>query len=192
MAEQPKTLTAWNESGRPFTDFAKAGDEVDAPIADYFLGNQPPELFTGPLILAGEAVDHAGPAGAARYLCFTLKAGRWTYAGPKTKAEAVALSTWSWADLEREAEELLRDLEPDYANVGLEIDRHDPVWDETRHVRWVAVYVVEGGSEGWFVHVDQIWHEGRRIGLLAKFWRLDDAIEAAARLTRVVLPKAWG
>jgi hypothetical protein len=71
MTEQPKTLAAWEESGLPFTDYAREGDEVDKAIADYFLGNQPPELFTGRLILAGEPMDHRGQAGAARFLCFT-------------------------------------------------------------------------------------------------------------------------
>jgi hypothetical protein len=192
MTEQPKTLAAWESSGLAFTDYAREGDEVDEATADYFLGNQPPELFTGRLILAGEPMDHRGPAGAARFMCFVQKDGRWTYAGLKTLPEAVALSTWSWADLKREVEPLLKDLEPDYVSVGLDLPDSEAVWNETTHTRWIACYPVEGGSEGWFLHIDQIAHERRQTGLLAKFWSQEEAIEAAARVARVVLPRAWG
>ena len=103
------------------------------------------------------------------------------------------MSTWTWDDLEREATSFLADLEPDYVAVDIEAERHAPVYPDTG-VYWLACYVVQGSSEGFYVHVDRLQKDpesGRMRGLLVKLWRLEDAIEASARLTRVIIPRAW-
>jgi hypothetical protein len=196
-----KTLSEWESSEMPFFDYAAPGDEVDYDIFSYFLGTAPPALLSPRVLVVGEALDNGGPDGAARYTTIGVEGNRFRYLGPLTLDEARRLPPpppeqpppeWSWADLLQEAEPLLKDLEPDYLNIDRDVYPESPVWDWRRHVRWIAVYCVEGGSEGWYLHVDQVWHEGRRIGLLGKFWSEDQAIEAVSRITRVVLPRAWG
>ena len=69
-----------------------------------------------------------------------------------------------------------------------------PVWGD--RTRWIAVYMVEGGSEGWYVHVERVnvpegageihsAYETESI-MLGKFWDHERALEAVAMLTRFV------
>lgn len=62
--------------------------------------------------------------------------------------------------------------------------------------RWLPVFTVRGGSEGFYVHVERIWEhecEARyELLLLWKGWHFDEACRAAAVLTRALDDLAWG
>jgi hypothetical protein len=65
----------------------------------------------------------------------------------------------------------------------------DEVWKDAR---WVAVYWVEGGSEGYYLHIDRIvWNEERQVNetqtyALGKFWSKASAAVAVTWLTPFV------
>lgn len=77
----------------------------------------------------------------------------------------------------------------DYASTSVETDREGPLW--ASGVRWVAVYMVQGGSEGWYVHVDRIkaGKNGARTAdavLIGKYWQPEPALLAVSVLTRFI------
>lgn len=96
---------------------------------------------------------------------------------------------WTWRDLHRLVKRRFEILGADYVNLddfGPEgIDPDTRVW--TDDVHWIACYVVRGGSEGWYVHVDVIPHDRqtRKPYMLAKFWSLNEALRASEILTRL-------
>ncbi|MDD4934113.1 MAG: hypothetical protein PHO89_11705 [Methylacidiphilaceae bacterium] len=53
--------------------------------------------------------------------------------------------------------------------------------------RWIACYVVTGGNEGYYLHVDVINSEGeRRMVYLGKFWDQLMALELSGLCTRIL------
>lgn len=57
--------------------------------------------------------------------------------------------------------------------------------------RWLVAYVVEGGSEGYYVHVDAI-KGGEHIPLgLSKTYSFENATELAKQYTRFLVCAAW-
>jgi hypothetical protein len=62
----------------------------------------------------------------------------------------------------------------------------DPIWGDSR---WIAVYWVEGGSEGYYLHVDQlVWNEATQVNeartfALGKYWMKASASIAVTLLT---------
>ncbi|HEY3331953.1 MAG TPA: hypothetical protein VGK19_18115 [Capsulimonadaceae bacterium] len=62
----------------------------------------------------------------------------------------------------------------------------------TRGVRWVSTFWVEGGSEGWYVHVEQITSDGNRhLRMLGKFWSIDAAENATNMIARFLQSRIW-
>jgi len=76
-----------------------------------------------------------------------------------------------------------------------DVPKDDPVWDKGVH--WVACYWVIGGSEGYYVHVDQLVTttgskqsgNERRMVLLGKFWDIERA-QAAANAVQLLVNMA--
>jgi len=62
-----------------------------------------------------------------------------------------------------------------------------PIWD---HQHWIAVFWVVGGSEGYYVHIENRWndYEGDHADLivLGKFWDWERAEEATRALQRLI------
>jgi hypothetical protein len=78
-------------------------------------------------------------------------------------------------------------------------DQSNRVWQEYMHVghehrandkwpdnyRWIAVYVVQGGSEGYYLHIDVVYCEGNReLMILGKTLHcgLEEAYESAKQI----------
>ena len=68
------TMKSWNDSGKPFSEFAKPGDEVDEEIYMYFLEVLPPETMETKggisMFQVGEASDTDPKTGKYRYATF--------------------------------------------------------------------------------------------------------------------------
>lgn len=64
------------------------------------------------------------------------------------------------------------------------------VWDGDAGVRWISVFWVVGGSEGYYVHIERIMHgqpeDRRECMLLAKFWDVERAEACVAAVQRAV------
>ena len=71
----------------------------------------------------------------------------------------------------------------------------DDVWGKVgdEWTRWIACYWVEGGSEGWYVHIDRMLPKGGAENgfdstpmVLGKFWDWERAEKCAQFATRLV------
>jgi hypothetical protein len=76
----PIPVKEWPGSG-----LVEVGEPVAEAVADDFAGLVPPATWTYSLLQVGEAMDHNGPGGVARYLTFRREASQpntgWVYAG---------------------------------------------------------------------------------------------------------------
>jgi hypothetical protein len=78
----------------------------------------------------------------------------------------------------------------EYFSIDHTVTRHAPIWGPD--VWNIAVWVVEGSNEGFYLHVDAIIRDperpgGRRVSkMLGKFWNLDTAMDAVDLLTRYI------
>lgn len=87
------------------------------------------------------------------------------------------------------------ELNEEYFALASRADRRVSIWDGAR---WLACYVVEGGSEGWYLHVDKISDEivmnedcsvqesGRQLMLIGKFWSYAGAERALLVATKLI------
>ncbi len=73
-----KTHEGWDES---LGTYLHAGDSVDEEMYDYVLGVLPPAYWRGGLLQMGEASDHRGAGGRARFLTLQKYDGQWIYTG---------------------------------------------------------------------------------------------------------------
>ena len=82
-----RTYKEWVESGvGSFTNYAKVGDIVDEEIFDFFIETMPPETMNSKMVQMGEAYDHNGTNGKARFLTLEKINNQWVYTGKKVKA----------------------------------------------------------------------------------------------------------
>lgn len=59
-------------------------------------------------------------------------------------------------------------------------------------IRWAVSFWVEGGSEGYYVHVEQIASDGKRhLRMLGKFWSIDAAERANNMIARYLQSRIW-
>lgn len=66
-------------------------------------------------------------------------------------------------------------------------DTKGACWPDFTMTRWIAVYPVRGGSEGWYVHVDALLSDDKRkLLFLAKTWTPDRAWEIVRELARLL------
>lgn len=76
----PVPVVEWPGSG-----LVEVGEPVAERVVDDFAGMLPPATWTYSVLQVGEAMDHNGPGGAARYLTFRREASQpntgWVYAG---------------------------------------------------------------------------------------------------------------
>jgi hypothetical protein len=79
-----KTLQQCTESGLPFSQFLKIGDEVDESIFDYFLCVLPPVTWTKDCLQMGEPYNH-NEQGKPQYLTLEKVGDNWTYTGIKPR-----------------------------------------------------------------------------------------------------------
>jgi hypothetical protein len=76
----------------------------------------------------------------------------------------------------------------EYFTLDYKTDPTEPIWNE--NIRWISVYWVEGGSEGYYLHVDQMNSRGveeyfrSRIMALGKYWSKAEAERACGLITR--------
>lgn len=78
----------------------------------------------------------------------------------------------------------------EYFCLAMSIKRSDEIW--LPDTRWIAVYWVEGGSEGYYVHIDRIDYSKERDNFivtrlaLGKYWAKASAGMAVLLLTPFV------
>lgn len=90
----------------------------------------------------------------------------------------------TWGDVEKFVKKAGLD-KSEYFHIDVPSMRDQVVWDE-KGIRWIAVWWVRGGSEGWYVHVERVVSHGERIpAMLGKFWSAQEAAAAATALTRL-------
>jgi len=77
------------------------------------------------------------------------------------------------------------EVQEDYTKPDYDYN-NEQLW--TDNTAWIAVYVVKGGSEGFYVHVDRLDRivNGRTMLLLGKYFDLEKAEEAVRRISRWV------
>ena len=73
------TMKQWNESGKPFSEFAKAKNEVDEEIFYYFLEVLPPHYNRSGIMQVGEPFTHI--KGIPAFETFTYSHGKYFYVG---------------------------------------------------------------------------------------------------------------
>jgi hypothetical protein len=84
----------------------------------------------------------------------------------------------------------------DYEN-GWDSFKHEEVYtcNDTRRVRWIATWWTPGGSEGYYVHVEEIGTKGhedyQKTRLLGKFWSIDSAEQAVNKISRFIHSKLY-
>jgi hypothetical protein len=81
--------------------------------------------------------------------------------------------------------------EDEYFNLSSRYGRSEPLTGSdllyTPGTRWIAVFCVEGGSEGYYVHVERISNDKEMDCIfLGKFWQRERAMEAVTLLTACV------
>jgi len=76
-----KTLHQWNSSKKDFSQFARAGEEIDGQLYSYMLGAVPPIYLENGFLL-GEPFD-TDPSGNSLYMAFSQREGRFYYDGLK-------------------------------------------------------------------------------------------------------------
>jgi len=81
-----KTFPEWESSGKSWTNFAEAGDEIDITTYNYFLGTVPP-IYTTNGFLVGEPYYSIG--GISSYMAFSYHDiyDKYYYLGIKTEEE---------------------------------------------------------------------------------------------------------
>lgn len=84
-----KTYEGWD---RDLNQYLVPGDTVDEEMANYFLEVLPPAFFNHELTQIGEARDHNGPNGAARYATLQMYGKRWVYTGTQPRKQKVSLT----------------------------------------------------------------------------------------------------
>lgn len=95
----------------------------------------------------------------------------------------------SWGDFMEFVREHHLERE-EYFSLSNGTKNDEPLWG--KHTRWIAVYWVEGGSEGYYVHVDRLdWNESTQVTeattmALGKFWSKASAAIAVTYLTPFV------
>lgn len=120
-----------------------------------------------------------------------------------TKAEEIFASTGTrpsvrYHHVNRTTDEVIRDLKTRFTpqlceaygnrEYGFGLS-HDAPEFWPNEGEWIAVFVVTGGSEGWYVHIDHISRrDGKRTSLaLAKFLSSQDDALAVANMTTKLL-----
>ena len=73
------TLEQWEESKKPFSQFAKPKTEVDEDIFYYFLEVLPPHYWKSGIMQVGEPYTHIN--GIPAFETFTYGNGRYIYQG---------------------------------------------------------------------------------------------------------------
>ena len=71
----------------------------------------------------------------------------------------------------------------EYFSPDRQLDLTAPIWSDK--TQWIAVFTVQGTSEGYYVHVETITTPDRQLipRLLGKFWRLETALQAGEKIT---------
>lgn len=75
--------------------------------------------------------------------------------------------------------------ELDYFHTSINIKCQGDLNSEIPTFKWIVVYVVVGGSEGYYIHVDIVSLEGIQEPLfIGKAWTIDTALEVSNLLTK--------
>ena len=85
---QTKTYEGWNAQ---LEEYLQPGDCVDEEFFWYLLEVVPPRTQSGTMIQVGEASDHNGPEGSARFTTLQKYGSYWYYTGRRVAGESVAL-----------------------------------------------------------------------------------------------------
>ena len=75
-----KTMYAWNNQEKNFTEYVEGGEEIDEKMYDYFLGVVPPHKMFSNGFLMGEPYAHNAD-GKALYMKFDYLNGKFYYRG---------------------------------------------------------------------------------------------------------------
>jgi len=86
-----KTMVGWNESNLNLSEYLQAGDFCDEKLYSYFLEVLYPAHFDSTLVQIGEAHDHKGPEGRARYTTMQRAGLLWVYTGQRCVKERVEI-----------------------------------------------------------------------------------------------------
>lgn len=86
-----KTYSDWDNSGLYLHNFLQVGDSVDEALEMHFLEVLPPAYYDSSLTQIGEASDHKGPNGSARYATVQKHGKAWIYTGDRAKRERVQI-----------------------------------------------------------------------------------------------------
>lgn len=85
-----KTYDAWHGD---LSLYLKVGDSVCEELEQHFLEVVPPASWERDLIQLGEAADHQGVKGRARFETLQKHAGTWIYTGARNRGECVSFET---------------------------------------------------------------------------------------------------
>lgn len=102
----------------------------------------------------------------------------------------------TWGDIDAFIREHGFD-DDEYFGVHTVYRHHHVDWKEefvyADHVRWIAIYWVVGGSEGYYVHVETREPETQKAELifLGKFWDVARAEQAVNMLQALVNAATW-
>lgn len=95
----------------------------------------------------------------------------------------------TWADVMSFVKEHGLDQD-EHFSLSFGTEPEDKLWP--LHVRWITIYLVEGGSEGFYLHMDELIHNKHRQvnestpRALGKFWSLEEGLKAVSLLTYYV------
>ena len=81
-----KTYNDWHGD---ISLYLKVGDSACDELQTHFLEVMPPARWDRDLIQLGEAADHRGVSGRARFETLQKHAGKWIYTGARTPGEHV-------------------------------------------------------------------------------------------------------
>ena len=85
------TMDAWNGSGLDLSNYLQVGDFCDEGLYGFFLEVLPPAHYNNTIVQIGEASDHGGPDGRARYSTIQRAGLLWVYTGQRCLRERVEI-----------------------------------------------------------------------------------------------------